>query len=745
MMKNKRELGCLILLCFVLSGLLGFFSLKLENNSEEFNNPTQINTSAQESFIRQWIDNPNFTSTDNWTFSKGMLGDPNDLDAYISNEEANYEVLGFEDRFTFEEKYNMGPSWVETNHPDYPIDPDFGNIVAGEGFRAEHSWDDQNANQVPSVQWEHNFTLPVNMSDYTITSASVSAGVNATVDSNIDTENDYPSYTARTDGYLVDTFSVGDYIRFYVSISNLQKTKTYEIAHTQSATLGDGNAGSTDNLAQQLMSTVSQADLVYYISSVLETDYRNFTLIVGIRFNCEDNVGTYYDLDDFNRAVINSINLTFAYEKKIQKLSTISWNQVGIKPNDLSSDTVVVDEALLGFKYKINDTWPTSSPNSEIRININDNKHSETVKLSSATTSPQDAKLEGFDVTYLIDEDENINLSIQVYIADDFKLNRSIKISIDEVYLNISYTVIFADYITNLELYLNGEDKTSSPSITVPIGQNVTITVKYTNQTGGHISEAGIQLTGVGIIENLEEQANNYSITINVTQQLSMGPNSLNIEAVKTNFETRIINPTIIVRQIDTEILTISGVPNINIDEGQNAQLEIILNDTDNNELIKGAIVTYTWDLDSIPRVLTEDDGVYEGIIEEPPEGLYTITISAYAGENYEFEDFEITLNVGAYVPGTQPDLSWLIYTLIGAILGLVLIFTLYQTHFKYPPMIRKIRKLKKKIGKDKKTKPIILSKRDEIVQKKFQSHTNTIGVESKLPEEQSKDKKIKK
>ncbi|MFW9880876.1 MAG: hypothetical protein ACFFG0_48060, partial [Candidatus Thorarchaeota archaeon] len=185
--------------------------------------------------------------------------------------------------------------------------------------------------------------------------------------------------------------------------------------------------------------------------------------------------------------------------------------------------------------------------------------------------------------------------------------------------------------------------------------------------------------------------------------------NNLNIEATQTNFETKIVNPTIIVRRINTEIVTVSGEPVINIDVGESAQLEIMLNDTDNDKLIKGAIVTYTWDLDPIPRVLTETNGVYEGEIltasgDLPPEGLgYTIRISVFTDDDYNFDDDEyITLNVGAYVPQPQPDLSWLIYLLIGAILGLVILFTLYQTHFKYPPLVRKIRKLKKGVKKRK-------------------------------------------
>ena len=116
---------------------------------------------------------------------------------------------------------------------------------------------------------------------------------------------------------------------------------------------------------------------------------------------------------------------------------------------------------------------------------------------------------------------------------------------------------------------------------------------------------------------------------------------------------------------------------------------------------------------------------------------------SVFAGEDYEFEDLPITLNVGAYVPGAQPDLGWLIYVLIGAMIGLVVVFTLYQTHFKYPPMVRKIRKLKKNVKKAKKTKPILVNKRDELIETSIQNQKSILEFEPIEPEKKGMIDKI--
>ncbi|GAH06550.1 unnamed protein product, partial [marine sediment metagenome] len=134
------------------------------------------------------------------------------------------------------------------------------------------------------------------------------------------------------------------------------------------------------------------------------------------------------------------------------------------------------------FKYKVNNTWPSSAPLSEIIFYLNDKSYNEgIIKLTNFTTSWQDAKLEGFDVTNLISTDVNITVSIEVFLKDTFELGQGISISIDDVYLNISYIETFPDYGTNLELFLEDEDKTLDPFLDVPIGELINITAKFTN------------------------------------------------------------------------------------------------------------------------------------------------------------------------------------------------------------------------------------------------------------------------
>ena len=126
------------------------------------------------------------------------------------------------------------------------------------------------------------------------------------------------------------------------------------------------------------------------------------------------------------------------------------------------------------------------------------------------------------------------------------------------------------------------------------------------------------------------------------------------------------------------------------------------------------------------------NDGIYESTIQNIAEGSYTITINAIGSEDYNFMSYQLTINA---ITPAAPDFMWLILLLSGGVVGIVLVFSLYQFHFKYPPMVRKIRKLRKRIRKEKNTKPILLKKRNEIKDSKFQSQVDIIGFESQLPE----------
>ena len=711
----------------------------------ESENQESVNTAAQVFETKQWIKNPTFESPIEpiWFWKNGTEGDNSDVNASSTPSQADIRILG--EIKTFADMYGTPNSstslgWEEFQNSDFLL-PDL-SLINDTGMYVSHLLNESTGGgqvyNYPSVHWKNNVSISDDMSDYNITSASIELIFNASVDANVDTPND------EIDFVFIDRFAIGDDVTFYVELSDLENSYSFRIGEFKSEYLGQNRTGFPKilNITDRELNYVDEQDIISALETVLEYDNHNFTVILGMDIYCEDNLGVGGgDKDQWDELIIKSFNLTFTYEKKIDPFTTISWSQIG---NQLSGANVQIAGATFNFKYKVDKLWPGSAPLSEIRFLIDGKIYSEeTIKLSSATTIFQDAKNGSFDVTGFIDKDVNISVSIEVYLKDTFYLNEVITISFDEVYLNVSYILTYPDKETNLQLILNGVNKTADPVLEVIKDSILNITVKYSNGTGDHINGAVIYVSGDRLLTTLTENSSleQYSISINVTENLLMGVNILAVEATFSDHETKFLNPRITVRKIQTEITSVSGTNSINIGSGEIATLEIVLNNSDYGGVIKGAYVIYTWEEGEGILEDLDDNGIYTSVLPSVPTGTYPIIISAFAGDDYNIENFQITLNVISY-PG--PDYSWLVYILIGAMIGLGTFIGLYQTHFKYPPLVRKIRKLRKKIGKGKKGKPIMIKKREEIINTNIQNNFELLRVETTLSVDSKKlNKKI--
>ena len=385
-----------------------------------------------------WLLNPTFEDPIEPTWFSASNGDLSDISASTSAGFVNYEVLGGQGVFSNVTDTPLASDWDEFNNT-YFILPDGTHEINQFGCNASHEFQetfDQSRNR-PSVHWRNNITVLDDMSDYIITSASLSAIVNGSADTNLETPTDDLSFDGA--GYFATYY---DYARFYIKISNLDYINLYEVAYFQTVDLGIGdqirqNVSVTDYLNDTLMTVIDEPTLIFYLTKALEADPHNFGITLGIDIYCEDNYDQA-DQDTFHSLLIKSVNLTFSYEKKIDQLSSISWNQ---QAPAINGSNVKVTESNLRFNYRVSELWSENlSSNSEIRILINDKQHSETIKLTTANQTFKEAKIGGFNLIDITFPYEILNVSLQLFLADEFGLANVYTFSIDDVYLEISYT-----------------------------------------------------------------------------------------------------------------------------------------------------------------------------------------------------------------------------------------------------------------------------------------------------------------
>ena len=433
-------------------------SIIIKQTSESRQN--ELRFSATITNTKEWLNNTGFDQPiDPWYAE--IKGDSRDITSSEDNNEANFIVLGDEREFTAINGTPQASDWIPTPKPGFSIYPDRYTINQY-GCNASHEyWEDAGSfniygvrgNQTrnrPSVLWRRVIEMPVDMNDYRITSANLTVIFNASANTNVETPNDNLNPPAAN-----PTAAEYDHVKFYVQLSDLEDKVRYPAASYEPRNLGFGdlsaydngpNDGIEHNIPDTQLISVSEEVLVFYLNRILEYDSRNFTIFLGIDIDVEDNY-TEFDRDTYYSLLIKTCNLTFTYKKIINEFTSLSWSQDGNKISSLSNYDVIVKDANLNFLYKVDKNWTsnTTSLNSEIRILINGNPHSESIKLTKANSTFQDAKVGGFDVTPLITDD--VNVSIQVYLADEFRLGDNITISIDNASLLITYSIIQPDIV----------------------------------------------------------------------------------------------------------------------------------------------------------------------------------------------------------------------------------------------------------------------------------------------------------
>jgi hypothetical protein len=399
---------------------------------------------------KEWLNNSGFDNSSLWEID--IYGDSGDVNASIAGGEATFTVIGDEGGYILNANPPIAENWTESQNPEFII-PDISGIDETGCYIGHEYLEDPVPNyfgvtgnqtrNFPSMNWVHTVELPVNMSDYVITSASVSAVVNGSGDTNLETPGD----TLLSGGYM----GVGDYARFSINVADPNDIENYRIAYNKTTTLGKDISGPVgpNTYGQRVylndtnLVPVDEDLLILYLTKVLQYDYTNFSIILGIDAYCEDNYPSY-DRDTFYDLRIKEFSLNFTYEKRIDQFTTVSYSQTGEIVN-----ATTITNASMSFDYKIDAPWPKASPNSEIHTIINGKLYSETVKLDTFTSDYQTVEFSGIGLKNLLTPNLSITVLFQLYIADEFEFNDSVIISIDNVHFKVSYMIFTPDLIPN--------------------------------------------------------------------------------------------------------------------------------------------------------------------------------------------------------------------------------------------------------------------------------------------------------
>lgn len=379
-------------------------------------------------------------------------GDPSDVSAFESPNQANFVVIGNSGKYVFAE--TPDETWNVTSDPEWGPLPNlavYNNNYSTDKYGAflTYTWDEDGAGaqlgQLSSVQWKKNIpNVPVNMSDYIITSASLKVMFNATVQA---TNHDGGGIDCLDDP--ISQMDGGDFVRFYIRLSDPNNNTRIPQASNKSRYLGldtraDGDG--KDHFPNSILSS-SESRLIGDLESLFELNHTSLTILIGMNIFCEDN-DFAFDHDYWEKLRIKHVNLTFTYEKRIDQITAVSWNQDlnAVNRTQINS-TIQITDANLNFKFKIDQNWTEASQNSHIRIFIDDRKYPLPIPLIDYIYSPsfQEAQIGGFDIVSKILPYEEFTLSIQVNLAEDFGLDHNITISITDVELYITYTETIPD------------------------------------------------------------------------------------------------------------------------------------------------------------------------------------------------------------------------------------------------------------------------------------------------------------
>ncbi|MHA1486827.1 MAG: hypothetical protein ACTSSC_06615, partial [Promethearchaeota archaeon] len=159
----------------------------------------ELKTSGIKEHLNElWLENPTFEDPIEPTWYPIIQGDVSDVYASTSLNQANTIIVGESRQKEVLLNTATQSNWMAFLKSDLEIVPQRVSVpyygVDDDGAWCSHWWyEGETGGQpknTPRMHWKTNVSMPVDMSDYIITSLSFNAIINASVDQNIDVAGD---------------------------------------------------------------------------------------------------------------------------------------------------------------------------------------------------------------------------------------------------------------------------------------------------------------------------------------------------------------------------------------------------------------------------------------------------------------------------------------------------------------------------------------------------------------------------
>ncbi|MFX1501973.1 MAG: hypothetical protein ACFFDH_13500, partial [Promethearchaeota archaeon] len=419
-----------------------------------------------------------------------------------------------------------------------------------------------------------------------------------------------------------------------------------EVPHTVISAIGNNYA-------------ICQINITGAISGALITDGANITTDWENPYFVDDHEnGTFtlqFSTDNLPTQGIIETYLVTIYANKTDYGYTHNYISIQISPIPTIAninETIVSVVLHENFSLKLNYTVDGSG---ELIYNS-------TLKVNWASDYTILSVVDGFIIDF-----STYNLSLQIYTLI-FQLNCSgYETAFKSIYVNI------LPQPTYLEIFLNGQDKTSDKSIEIFRDQPLNITIFYMDSiTDSFISGAIVTLNGTGISKIVSENGSQYTTLFNAGE-LSVGTHFLTISIEKENYNFVSGILKIAVEKIKINANTIDFQDSLEFYPGSSKLIKINLTELNSGTPIENANITFSWRYDVGDFEYT-GNGIYQAQLNVEKEITYgtyrvSITITTESGY-YETKEISFLLIVS---PESEPNyLLWVIIILLVIVSGVL-------------------------------------------------------------------------